>query len=150
MASWARALSGASTLPPSSVMNSRRLMGFRPAWRQTNTQGELGQVRSARLFRGRLDGVAAVAAADGPDRERKDHGAADDDRDPVMLGGAAGVMEHLEPVKHRHCHDTRQYMRRCPDQDRGKIDCIEAGGLHVERAGCEWHEGADWRHKAGE
>src|SRR5690348_1223894 len=150
MACSARAATGASTVPPSSVKNSRRLMGFRPASRQTNTQREPAQARSVRLFAGRFDGVAAVAAPDCPDRERKNHRAADDDWNPVMLRGAPGVMEYLEPIKCRHRDNTRQHMRRCPDQDRGKIDRIEADRLHVERAGRERHEGADRRYEAGE
>src|SRR3984893_9383722 len=48
--------------------------------------------------RGGLDHAAAVPAADGPYRQRKNDRAADDDRHPVMLGAAAGIREHAEAV----------------------------------------------------
>ena len=129
-------------------MNARRFMDFCPAdIGKANTAGELAQGRQR-------DSFVAGSMALPPCRRRmvqiasaNDQRGGDDDRHPVMLGAAAGVLEDAKAVEQRHRHHAGQDMGRRPEQDRGNVDRIEAGGGHPERAGRDRHEGADRRHE---
>ena len=97
----------------------------------------------------RLDHASTIEAADRPDRQRQDQRTANDQRHPVMFGGAAEAQPSAVAFQRRHGKDARQHMRGRPEQDRRGIDGVEAQRRHAERARRDRHEGAYRRHEAG-